>query len=321
MQRHGSSYEKVASFVEIDDFSCFFTKWGTVCIFFLKTSSKCQNMVVCSKSCKALAKSMIFRALWRNEALFATFCWKLYRNAKHGSFLGKLQVDKIDDFSCFFTRRRTFCNFFLESSSKRKKHCSLFQKLESFGQINDFSCCFTKWGTFCNFFPKSWSKCKDMVVCSKKLHSFGQIDDFSCFSTEWGAFCNFLLKSSWKCQDMVVCSKSWKFWPNRWFFVLFHEMRHFLQLFPEKYIEMQRHGSLFEKLQSFGQIDDFSCSFTKWGTFCNFFLKSWSKCKDMVVCSKSCKVLAKSMIFRAFSRIEPLFATFCWKVHRNTKTW
>ena len=45
-------------------------------------------------------------------------------------------------------------------------------------------------------------------------------------------------------------------------FRAFSEMRHFLQVFPEKFIEMQRHGSLFEKLQSFGQIDDFSCFFT-----------------------------------------------------------
>ena len=33
--------------------------------------------------------------------------------------------------------------------------------------------------------------------------------------------------------------------------------------FAEKFIEMQRHGSLFQKLQSFDQIDDFSCFFTK----------------------------------------------------------
>ena len=161
-----------------------------------------------------------------------------------------------------------------------------------------------------------------MVVCSKSCIVLAKSMISRAFSRN-GTFCNFLLKSSWKCQNMVVCSKRCKFWPNRWFFVLFHEMTHFLQLFPEKFIEMQRHGSLFEKLQSFGQIDDFSFFFTKWGPFCNFFLKSSSKCKDMVVCSKSCqiKVLAKSMFFRAFSRNEPLFATFCWKVHPNTKTW
>ena len=159
---------------------------------------------------------------------------------------------------------------------------------------------------------------------------------------------------------MVVCSKSCKFWPNRWVLVLFHETRHFLQPFPEKFIGTHKHGTLFEKVASFGpiddfefsqktrhflqlfaekftkaskhgslleklrvfaKIDDFSCFFTKWGTFWNFFLKSSSKCKDMVVCSKSCKVLVKSMIFRAFPWIELLFATFCLNVHRNTKTW
>ena len=96
---------------------------------------------------------------------------------------------------------------------------------------------------------------------------------------------------------MVVCSKSWKFWLNRCFCVLFHEMRPLLQLFPEKFIEMQRHRSLFEKLQRFCQMEDFLCLFTKYGTFCNFFLKSSSRRKDMVLCSKSWKVLAKSMVF------------------------
>ena len=57
-------------------------------------------------------------------------------------------------------------------------------------------------------------------------------------------------------------------------------MRHFLQLPAEKFMKMPRHGSLLEKLQRFGQMDDFSCFFTKWGTFCNFFQKSSSKCKD-----------------------------------------
>ena len=69
---------------------------------------------------------------------------------------------------------------------------------------------------------------------------------------------------------MVVCSKSCKVLARSMIFRAFSEMRHFLQLFPEKLIEMQRHGSLFEKLQS----------------------------------------LPRSMISRAFSRNEALFATF-----------
>ena len=54
-----------------------------------------------------------------------------------------------------------------------------------------------------------------------------------------------------------------------------------MQLFAEKFIETKKHGSLFEKFQ----------------------------------------VFIKSMIFRAFSRNEPLFPTFSLKVHRNAKTW
>ena len=41
--------------------------------FFLKVHQKEKDIVACSKSCKALAKSMIFRAFSRNEALLATF--------------------------------------------------------------------------------------------------------------------------------------------------------------------------------------------------------------------------------------------------------
>ena len=82
----------------------------------------------------------------------------------------------------------------------------------------------------------------------------------------------------------------------------------FCFLFPEKFIEMPKHGSLFEKLQSFGQIDDFSCFLHEQS--CN------AKRQNMVVFRKSCN-LRKSMIFGAFSRNEALFATFCLKVHSS----
>ena len=65
--------------------------------------------------------------------------------------------------------------------------------------------------------------------------------------------------------------------------MLFHELRHFLQLFPEKLIEMQRHGSWFKKLQSFCQIDDFSCFFTNLATFCNLLLETSSKHQKLLV--------------------------------------
>ena len=179
---------------------------------------------------------------------------------------------------------RHFLQLFSGKFIEMQRHGSLLEKLQRVGHIDDFSCFFTNWSTFCNLLLKSSSKHQNMVVCYKKCHSFGQIDEFSCFSTEWGNFFNSLLKSSGKCQERVVFSKSRKFWPNRWFLMLSHEMRHLLQLFPEKFIEMQRHGSLFEKLQSFGQIDDFSCFFTNWATFCKLLLKSSPKHQNMVVC-------------------------------------
>ena len=151
----------------------------------------------------------------------------------------------------------------------------------------------------------------------EKLHSVGQIDDFSCFFTKWSTFCNFFLKSSWKCQDMVVCCKSCKFWPNWWFFVFFHEMRHFFQLVPKKLIKMQRHGSLFEKLQSFGQMDDFSCFFTNWATFCNVLLKGSSKHQNMVVCKKKlhsfCQIDEFSCFFTKWGSFWNFSLKSSWK--------
>ena len=102
--------------------------------------------------------------------------------------------------------------------------------------------------------------------------------------------------------------------------MLFHETGHFFNFFPEKFIEMPKHGSLFEKLQVLAKSMIFR-AFSRNGTFGNFFLENSSKCKNIEVCSKSCKDLAKLMIFRAFSRHEQLFATFCCNVHRNVKTW
>ena len=47
-------------------------------------------MVVCSKSCKVLAKSIIFRAFSRIEPLLATFAERFIEKQKHGSLFGKV---------------------------------------------------------------------------------------------------------------------------------------------------------------------------------------------------------------------------------------
>ena len=80
---------------------------------------------------------------------------------------------------------------------------------------------------------------------------------------------------------MVLSSKGWQFWPNERFFVFFQEMKHFSQLFCEKFIETPKHRSFFEKL----------------------------------------RVLVNSIIFRVFSRNGASFQTFCPKVRQNTETW
>ena len=102
--------------------------------------------------------------------------------------------------------------------------------------------------------------------------------------------------------------------------MLFHGTSSFLQLFAAMFIETSKHGSFLGKLQV-DKIDDFSCFFTRRRTFATFFLKVHQKEKGIVACSKSCKALAKSMIFRAVSRNKALFATFSRKVDRNAKTW
>ena len=188
-----------------------------------------------------------------------------------------------------------------------------------------------------------------------KVASFSQIDDFSPFSAEWGIFCHLWLKSSSKRRNTVVASKSWKFWPYRRFFVFFREMRHFLQLLAEKFVKTPKHVGFFEKflvlakstifrvfsrneapfaffgwkvrqnaetwwflpkLGSFGQIDDFPCFFTKWGTFCNFWLKSSAKRQNAVVSSK---VSSLGQIDH-FSCFSAKFATFCdYLLKRSSK--
>ena len=95
--------------------------------------------------------------------------------------------------------------------------------------------------------------------------------------------------------------------------MLFHQMRHFLQLFPEKLIEMQGHGSFLEKLQRFGQIDDSSCFFTNWANFCNVLLKSSSKHQNMVVCFEKCHSFCQIDEFSCFFTKWGCFCNFSLK--------
>ena len=227
-----------------------------------------------------------------------------------------------------------------------------------FGQIDDFSCFFAKWGTFCDFWVKSSSKRRNTVVSSKSwkfwsnlrfLVFFREIRHFlrllaekfvkrpkhrGCLeklevlakstifrvSSRNETFWEFWLKSSSKRRNVVVSSKSWKFWPNRWFLVFFHEMRHFLRLLAGKFVRTPKHGGFFEKLQVLAKSMIFFFFFSRnEALFATFGWKFVKTPKHFGVFEKL-QVFAKSMISSVFSRNEALFATFGWKVRWNPET-
>ena len=76
----------------------------------------------------------------------------------------------------------------------------------------------------------------------------------------------------------------------------------------KSFVETPKRGDFNEKLESFGQIDDFSCFFfaRNEALFAVKFVET-PKRGDLV---KKLRVFAKSMIFRVFSRNEALVATF-----------
>ena len=270
---------KVASLGQIDDLSCFFAKWDTFCHFLVKSSSKRRKTVVSSKSVPFWANRGFFVFFHEMRHFLLLLAEKFGKTPKHGGFFEKLQVlAKSTIFRAFPRNDALFATFGRKVRQNAETRWFL-RKVASFGKIDEFSCFSAKWGTFCYFWLKSSAKRRNTVVSSKSC-KFGQIDDFSCFSATWGTFSDFWLKSSAKRRNTVVSSKSCKFWQNRGFFVLFREMRHFLLLLAEKFGKTPKHGGFFEKLQ----------------------------------------VLAKSTIFRVFTRNEALLATFRWKVRQNPET-
>ena len=359
--RRGSLLEKVASFGQIDDFSCLFAKLGTFCNFLLKSWPKRRNMVVCSIKLHIFAESTIFHGFPRNEALSATFCRKVHPNAETWLFAREgFTFWRNRRFFTLSREMRRFLQLFTEKLTQTREHGCLLEKVASFGQIDDFSCFFAKLGTFCNFLLKSWPKRRNMVVCSKKLHILTNSTIFHAFSRNEAPFATFCWKVDPNAGTWWFAAESFTIWPNRRFFMLLREMRHFLQLFTEKLTETPKHGGLLEKVASFGQIDDFPCFLAKSGTFATFSLKGdpsdetwWFARKSSTVWPNrrvfmlSCEMglflhffaekctqtpkhggLLKKIAsfgqidnFHAFPRNEALFASFCLKVHPNAETW
>ena len=151
-------------------------------------------MVVSSKSCKFRANRWFFVIFYEMSHFFHLFAEKLTNTLKHGSFIEKLQALGKSMIFRAFWRNERLLASFCWKVHQNAETWQFCRKVASLGKIDDFSCIFSKWATFWNFSLKSWPKRR----------------------------------------NMVVSSKSCKFWPNRWFFVLFREMSHFLQLFAEK---------------------------------------------------------------------------------------
>ena len=169
-------------------------KWGTFYNFFLKSWSKCKEMVVCSKSCKVLAKSMIFCAFSRNEALLATLSLKIHRNTKTSKFIQKVaKIFQIDHFSCLFTARAAFCNFLLQCSSKRQNmvvfsaSCKLTKSMifRAFSRDDALSA---------TFFLKVHQKEKDIVASSKSVKPLAKSMIFRAVSRKGALFATFSRK-------------------------------------------------------------------------------------------------------------------------------
>ena len=271
---------KVSIFCQIDELSCFFAKWGTLCNFWRKGLSKPRNKVLSSKRCK----------IWPNRL-----------------------------FSFFLHEMRIFFPLLPKKFGKKLKHGGFFQNLEVLAKSTIFRVFSRNEELFATFGWKVRQHPKTQWFL-RKVASFGQIDNFSFFSAKFATFCEYWLKRSSKRRNTVVASKSLKFWPNRRFFVFFLEMRHFLRLLCEKFVKTPKHHGFFDKLATFAQMDDSSPFSTKWETFCHFWLKSSSERRNTVVSSKNLQVFAKSTICTLFSRNKALFATFAWKVRQNDET-
>ena len=93
--------------------------------------------------------------------------------------------------------------------------------------------------------------------------------------------------------------------------------QYFLQLFAEKLTKTPKHGSLFEKLLVLAK----SMIFRSFSRNDSLFAQKFTKRPKHGSLLEKLLVLAKSMIFCAPSQNEPLFATFCWKVDKNAETW
>ena len=217
---------KVASFGQIDDFSCLFTKSATFC-WLVDQNAETRKFAGRVVSFCQIAYFSCFFAKW--APFLQLFAEKWTKTPKHGSFLGKIQVLAKSMTFRAFSRNDPFL---AKKLTKTPKHGSLLQKLQVLAKSMIFRA-FSRNEPFFDTFCWKVDQNAETWQFARKVASFGKIDDFSSFFTKWASVCNFLVKSLEERGNMVVCSESVKFWPNRWVFVPFHEMSHFLSLFAQ----------------------------------------------------------------------------------------
>ena len=159
---------------------------------------------------------------------------------------------------------------------KTSKRNSFLEKLV-FWANRRFFMLFHEMSQFLQLFSEKFIKTSKRHTFLEKLSVLGKSTIFDAFSRNERLFATLFRKVR---RNLIVSSKSCNFWPNRRFFMLFHEMSHFLQLFFENFVKTSKPDSFLEKMQ----------------------------------------LLSKSTIFHAFSRNEPLFRTFFRKVDQNLET-
>ena len=96
-------------------------------------------------------------------------------------------------------------------------------------------------------------------------------------------------------------------------------MSHFLEISSEKLIKTSKRDSLLQKLQVLAKSTIFHAFSRNEPLFATFFQKLIKTSKRDSLLEKL-NLFAKSTIFHGFSRNEPLFATFFRKVRQNLET-
>ena len=250
---------------------------------FAENLIKTQKHASLFEKCQGLAKSMIFHGFSRNEALFATFCWKVHQNTKTCQFVRKVaSFGQIDDFLWFFVKSGTFCNVLLKSSSK-KKNMPVFLKSVKFWPNRLF---FIKMRHFLHLFPENLIKTQKHASLFEKLHVLAKSMSFLGFSRNEALFKTFCLKvheNNETCEFVRKVASFAQVEDFSWF----SRNEALFATFWWKVDQNAKTCQFVRKVSPFGQIDDFSWFLTKWGPFFNFLLKNSSKCQNMVVCSKS----------------------------------